>query len=178
MSKLSDSQPTNLNQLNVVSFDVNFSRLPTVQYFCQRVSIPAVILGEAFQPMPFMNLPVEGDTLSFESMNISFILDEDMQNYIEIYNWLSALGFPKSYDQFSTLKRAEKFPSETDSLYSDINIMLLTNKNNPNYQVTFHDIFPTSLGSLNFDAAATTLEPIVVDATFNFRGQFEISKIG
>ena len=101
-----------------------------------------------------------------------------MQNYIEIYNWLSALGFPKSYDQFSALKRAEKFPSETDSLYSDINIMLLTNKNNPNYQVTFHDIFPTSLGSLNFDAAATTIEPIVVDATFNFRGQFEISKIG
>ena len=56
--------------------------------------------------------------------------------------------------------------------------MLLTNKNNPNYQVTFYDIFPTSLGSLNFDAAATTIEPIVVDATFNFRGQFEISKIG
>ena len=178
MAKLSSTQPSNLNQLNVVSFDVNFSRLPTVQYFWQRVSIPAVILGEAFQPMPFMNLPVEGDTLSFESMNISFILDEDMQNYIEIYNWLSALGFPKSYDQFSALKRAEKFPTETDSLYSDINIMLLTNKNNPNYQVTFHDIFPTSLSSLNFDSAVDTIEPMVVDATFNFRGQFEISKIG
>ena len=85
------------------------------------------------------------------------------------------IGYKLGYKE---LKRAEKFPSETDSLYSDINIMLLTNKNNPNYQVTFHDIFPTSLGSLNFDSAATTIEPMVVDATFNFRGQFDIVKIG
>ena len=178
MSKLTGTQPTNLNQLNVVGFEVNIARLPNVEFFCQRVNVPGVILGETEEASPFMNNPLEGDTLTFESLTIGFILDEDMQNYIEIYNWLSALGFPKSYDQFASLKRAENFPSETDSLYSDINIMLLTNKNNPNYQVTFHDIFPTSLGSLNFDAAATTLEPIVVDVTFNFRGQFEISKIG
>ena len=178
MSKLTDTQPANINHLNVVGFEVNIARLPNVEFFCQRVNVPGVILGETVEASPFMNTPLEGDTLTFESLTIGFILDEDMQNYIEIYNWLSALGFPKSYDQFSALKRAEKFPSETDSLYSDINIMLLTNKNNPNYQVTFHDIFPTSLGSLNFDAAATTIEPIVVDATFNFRGQFEISKIG
>ena len=76
MSKLTTTQPSNINQLNIVSFEVNFSRLPNVEYFCQRVNIPAVILGEAFQPMPFMNLPVEGDTLSFESMNLSFILDQ------------------------------------------------------------------------------------------------------
>jgi hypothetical protein len=177
MSKLTGTQPTNLNQLNVVGFEVNIARLPNTEFFCQRVNVPGVILGETVEASPFMNTPLEGDTLTFESLTIGFILDEDMQNYIEIYNWLSALGFPKSYDQFKSLQRAEKFPSEIDSLYSDINIMLLTNKNNPNYQVTFHDIFPTSLGSLSFDAAATTLEPIVVDATFNFRGQFEISKI-
>jgi hypothetical protein len=177
MSKLTDTQPSNLNQLNVVGFEVNIARLPNVAFFCQRVNIPGVILGETVEASPFLNNPLEGDTLTFESLTIGFILDEDMQNYIEIYNWLSALGFPKSYDQFSTLKRAEKFGGSTDSLYSDINIMLLTNKSNPNYKVSFQDIFPTSLSSLNFDAGATTIEPIIVDATFNFRGQFEIEKI-
>ena len=48
MTNLSQTQPTNLNQLNIVSFEVNFSRLPNVQYFCQRVNIPAVILGDTF----------------------------------------------------------------------------------------------------------------------------------
>jgi len=177
MGNLTNTQPSNLNQLSVVGFEVNIARLPNVEFFCQRVNIPGVILGETAESNPFMNTPLEGDTLTFESLTISYILDEDIQNYIEIYNWLTAIGFPKSYDQFASLKRTENFPQNTDSLYSDINIMLLTNKNNPNYQVTFHDIFPTSLSSLNFDATATTLEPMVVDATFNFRGQFEISKV-
>ena len=178
MANLSVTQPANINQLNVVGFEVNIARLPNVEFFCQRVNVPGVILGETAESSPFMNNPLEGDTLTFESLTIGFILDEDMQNYMEIYNWLTALGFPKNYEQFAALKRTEKYPENTDSLYSDINIMLLTNKNNPNSQVTFHDIFPTSLGALNFDSAATTLEPMVIDATFNFRGQFEISKIG
>ena len=175
MSKLTDSQPTNLNQLNIVSFEVNFARLPNVQYFCQRVNIPAVILGDTFQPMPFMNLPVEGDTLSFEAMNISFILDEDMQNYTEIYTWLTALGFPRDYEQFKTLK-PESEASQYSSMFSDVNIILHTNKSNPNYKVTFNDVFPTSLSAVQFDTSVSALEPIIVDATFNFKGMFHIEK--
>ena len=176
MSKLTTTQPSNINQLNIVSFEVNFSRLPNVEYFCQRVNIPAVILGEAFQPMPFMNLPVEGDTLSFEAMNLSFILDEDMQNYMEIYSWLTALGFPRDYEQFKTLKPASE-ASEYASMFSDMDIMLQTNKSNPNYKVTFNDVFPTSLSSVQFDTSVSALEPIVVDATFNFKGMFNINKL-
>ena len=175
MSKLTTTQPSNINQLNIVSFEVNFSRLPNVEYFCQRVNIPAVILGEAFQPMPFMNLPVEGDTLSFESMNLSFILDEDMQNYMEIYSWLTALGFPRDYEQFKTLK-PESEASQYSSMFSDVNIILNTNKSNPNYKVTFNDCFPTSLSSVQFDTSVSALEPIIVDATFNFKGMFNIEK--
>ena len=175
MTNLSQTQPTNLNQLNIVSFEVNFARLPNVQYFCQRVNIPAVILGDTFQPMPFMNLPVEGDTLSFEAMNLSFIVDEDLQNYTEIYSWLTALGFPRDYEQFKTLKPASE-ASQYLSMFSDVNIILNTNKSNPNYKITFNDVFPTSLSSVQFDTSVSALEPIIVDATFNFKGMFHIEK--
>ena len=104
MSKLTESQPTNLNQLNVVSFAVSFSRLPEVQYFCQRISLPTVVLGETNEATPFLNLPLEGDTLTFESLSLSFIVDEDLQNYISIYEWMTALGFPRDYCQFAALK--------------------------------------------------------------------------
>ena len=176
MTTLSSTQPGNINQLNIISFEIAFSRLPTIEYFCQRVNIPAVILGDTFQPMPFMNLPVEGDTLSFESMNLSFILDEDMQNYMEIYSWLTALGFPRDYEQFKTLKPASE-ASEYASMFSDMDIMLQTNKSNPNYKITFNDVFPTSLSSVQFDTSVSALEPIVVDATFNFKGMFNINKL-
>ena len=175
MSKLSDQQPANLNQLNVVSFDVNFSRLPSVQYFCQRISLPTVVLGETNEPSPFLNLPLEGDTLTFEAMSLSFIVDEDLQNYISIYEWLTALGFPREYGQFAALK--EQSTGSTLTKYSDLTIVLHTNKSNPNYRIRFTECFPTSLSSIQFDATPTGMDPIVVDATFNFRGQYDIEKI-
>ena len=175
MSKLSESQPTNLNQLNVVSFDVSFSRLPAVQYFCQRISLPTIVLGETNEPSPFLNLPLEGDTLTFEAMSLSFIIDEDLKNYISIYNWMTALGFPRDYDQFAALKTISTGSEETK--YSDLTIVLHTNKSNPNYRVKFTDCFPTSLSSIQFDSTPTGMDPIVVDATFNFRGMFDIEKI-
>ena len=41
MTKLTSTQPKNFNQLNVVNFEVSFSRLPHVEYFCQRITIPS-----------------------------------------------------------------------------------------------------------------------------------------
>ena len=175
MSTLAESQPTNLNQLNVVSFDISFSRLPAVQYFCQRISLPTVVLGETNEPSPFLNLPLEGDTLTFEAMSLSFIVDEDLQNYISIYEWLTALGFPREFGQFAALKKTSTGSEETK--YSDLTIVLHTNKSNPNYRIKFTDCFPTSLSSIQFDATPTGMDPIVVDATFNFRGMFDIEKI-
>ena len=175
MSTLTESQPTNLNQLNVVSFDVSFSRLPSVQYFCQRISLPTVVLGETHEASPFMNTALEGDTITYEAMNLSFIVDEDLQNYIEIYNWMTALGFPREYAQFAALQKESSGSENTK--YSDLTIILHTNKSNPNYQINFTDVFPTSLSSIQFDATPTGMDPITVDATFNFRGMFDISKI-
>ena len=176
MTTLSSTQPGNINQLNIVSFEIAFSRLPTVEYFCQRVNIPAVILGDTFQPTPFLNTPVEGDTLTFEAVNVSFILDEDLQNYREMYDWMTALGFPREYGQFTELQDA-KTVSESTSKYSDMSILLHTNKSNPNYIIKFTDVFPTSLSAVQFDTTASSLDPIVVDATFAFQGMFDIQKI-
>ena len=179
MSSLTDSQPTNLNQLNVNSFDLSFSRLKGVQYFCQRINLPTVVLGETVEHSPFMNKALEGDTLTFEALSLSFILDEDLQNYIEIYNWMTALGFPKNYEQFAALKSPPdtSATSQTASMYSDLTVVLHTNKSNPNYTITFTDVFPTSLGSIQFEASNTGMEPILVDATFNYRGMFDINKV-
>ena len=94
------NQPTNLNQLNVVSFETNFLRIPGINYFCQRVNVPGISLANTIQSTPFANIPIEGDMLEFEDLTISFIVDEDMQNYLELYNWLHSLGFPDRYAQY------------------------------------------------------------------------------
>ncbi len=131
------NQPTNMNQLNVVSFETNFLRMPNINYFCQRVNVPGISLSNTIQSTPFANIPIEGDVLEFEDLNISFIVDEDLQNYLELYNWLIALGFPERYAQYD---------NQTSSIKSDVNIIIHTNKSNPNYSIVFKDVFPVTLG--------------------------------
>jgi hypothetical protein len=162
--------PTEVNQLNVVSFETNFLRTPNVNFFCQTVNIPSVALGEAFLPTHFSSVPIEGDRLTFENLSIGFYVNEDLSNYMEIYNWLIAIGFPDEFPQFND--------SGDLSFKSDMNVMIQTNKSNSNYNVTFKDAFPTSLGAIPLDATATDLQPIVVDATFKYTGSFTIAKVG
>ena len=163
------NQPTNINQLNVVSFATNFLRMPGVNYFCQRVNIPGISLANTIQSTPFANIPIEGDVLEFEDLSLAFVVDEDMQNYLELYNWLHALGFPERYAQYDN--QAGK------DIKSDVNIIIHTNKSNPNYSIVFKDVFPISLGVLNFDTNNTDLEPIIVDATFKYTGTFDVNKL-
>jgi len=169
-------KPTEINQLNVVSFQTNFMRLPNVNFFCQRVTIPSLAIGTALQPTVFSDIPLEGDKLVFEQLNISFYVSEDLSNYLEIYDWLISLGFPDDNVQFN-LKNEALNTEANKTIKSDMNLILETNKSNPNYSVTFRDAFPVSLGSIELDVAATSLEPIVVDATFAYVGSFSIEKI-
>ena len=162
------NQPTNLNQLNVVSFETNFLRMPGVNYFCQRISIPGITLSNSILSTPFANIPIEGDVLEFEDLTIGFIVDEDMQNYLELYNWLQSLGFPDKYSQYD---------NETSAIKSDVNVLIHTNKSNPNYSIVFKDVFPVSLGAISFDTNATSLEPIVIDAGFKYTGAFTVNKL-
>ena len=169
--------PNELNQLNVVSFQTNFTRMPNVNFFCQSVNIPSMSLGSFLQPTTFMDQPVEGDTLTLEQLNIGFYVNEDLSNYLEIYNWMIALGFPDNYAQFSLKKNVNDAGNTTTIRRSDMNIILNTNKSNPNFSVTFKDAFPVALGAINLDVQNTTLEPISVEASFAYVGSFTIDKI-
>ena len=162
------NQPTNINQLNVVSFETNFLRMPGINYFCQRVSIPGISLSNSILSTPFANIPIEGDVLEFEDLSIGFIVDEDMQNYLELYNWLQSLGFPEKFAQYD---------NETLKIKCDGNILIHTNKSNPNYSIVFKDVFPVSLGTIAFDTNATALDPVVIDAGFKYTGAFTVSKL-
>lgn len=172
-----NNQPENLNLLQTVAFETNFLRIPNCSYFCQRVSIPGMVVGSAVQATSFSDVPVEGDKLTFDQLSISFLVDEDMQNYQEMYNWLVSISFPDNFTQFTSLKKSPNEKTAVDGLSSDVNVVIHTNKANPNYNISFKDVFPISLGAIEFDASASSLEPIVVEASFLFTSVFSIQKV-
>ena len=94
-------QPDKLDYLSPTQFKFNIHQLPKVEFFCTAANVPAINLGEAIFPTPYKQIPVMGDTLTYDNLSISFIVDENLENYIELHEWLTAIGFPKNREQFS-----------------------------------------------------------------------------
>ena len=122
-------------------------------------------------------------------MNISFLVDENLENYREIHGWLTGLGFPKDHSQFRNFQLAgsDRYPTTTSEtynkelgqvvkqtsddggLYSDATLFVLTSKNNSNIEIRFRDIYPISLSGLDYNQQATDVEYLTVEATFSYQ---------
>ena len=42
--------------------------------------------------------------VTYENLTIQFIVDEHLENYIEMHNWMIGIGFPKSRQQFTNFR--------------------------------------------------------------------------
>ena len=97
--KALNNQIQNRNYLAPTGFQFNVSRAPKVTYFGNQVNIPSLTLGIANQPSYLKDIPRPGEKIDFEDLTLTFLVDEDLTNYMEIQNWIRGIGFPESLDQ-------------------------------------------------------------------------------
>ena len=90
------NQVKNKNFLNPTGFKFILNRAPKVTFFSNQANIPGLNLGTAEQATYLTDIPVPGDKLQFQDLNLRFLVDEDLENYLEIQHWLRGLGFPDS----------------------------------------------------------------------------------
>lgn len=162
--------PTNINPLSPNGFLFSIQKLPELNFFAQEVNLPGLTLGAPEFGNPFAIQPIPGETLTYDSLNVRFLVDEDMANYLSIYNWIVALGFPENYDQYVTFKNSDTrgITAELAKNYSDATMQILGSNNVAVQTVQFIDIFPISLTSLIFQSTNTDVQYLVGDATFRF----------
>ena len=92
--------PSNKNFLSPVGFKFVIGRTPNVDYFCQSASIPEVNIGVREVPTPVKDYSVPGDKMTFGDLNLRFLVNEDLDNYYEIFKWLKGLTNPKHQKDF------------------------------------------------------------------------------
>ena len=97
-------QPAKLDYASPIQFRFKCTKLPEVEFTCQTANIPGISLGSATQPTPLVDIPIPGDKISFQSLYINFLVDENLNNYKEIHDWLVGIGFPQNYTQFQNLQ--------------------------------------------------------------------------
>jgi len=168
----SSRQIENRNYLSPSGFRFTLRRSPKCAFFCNQVNIPDMQLGVAEQANYLRPIPVPGDVIQFGDLNLRFLIDEDLGNYMEIQNWIRGLGFPESLKEFDTLEsQAEvfgKYANDGDNIYSDGTLSILSSNLVPKFQIFFRSLFPYSLSTMTFDATQTDQEYFTADVSFKY----------
>lgn len=161
-----DNTPENKNFLSPLNFKFQIKKAPHVNFFIQKVNIPGIKMLSPSPTNPFVKTPYPGDHLIFDDLSIAFKVDEDLQNYLELHNWLRALGKPENFEQYKNIQ--DKPLMSGDGIYSDISVVVLSSTKMPNYEITYADAFPISLSDLTFNTTDTNVNFITATATFKY----------
>ena len=179
-------QPAIMDYASPVQFRFKCSKLPKVEFFCQSANIPGIGLGVADMETPLKSIPFPGDKVTYQDLAISFLVDENLENYKEIHDWIIGLGFPQNHTQFSDLRAtsSDRFPGTSSSnaitgqatadplpesgMYSDATLTVLNSKNIAVTEIRFHNIFPTSLGALSYNVQASDVDYLTTAVDFSY----------
>jgi hypothetical protein len=170
-----DNTPSNRNFLSPLNFKFVLKRAPHVNFFLQKINLPQVAITRAIEySNPLIVIPISGEHVSFSPLTISFKVDEDLQNYLEIFNWIKALGDYGRDGDYRALQDAS--PGSDKGLVSDISLMVLSSTKMPNYDITFMDAFPTSISAMTFNTTDSDVAYIEAQAEFRYT-IFEVKNI-
>ena len=179
-----DRQPTVFDYSQQSQFKVFMPLFPLTEWFCTRANIPGVSLGQAVQSTPLIDMPIIGDKLTYDDFYVTFLVDEQLKNYIEIHDWLVNCGAPQGRDQFMDKDRPAGIPkrpgrikndlvlgdiSGTDrDLYSNIDLFIMSSKNNPVVKFQMIECFPISLTNVEYSHQEADVQYAECTVTFAF----------
>ena len=135
MASLAD-QPDNINYLTGVQFKFELVGYPGVTFFVQACNLPGLSTQAAQMPFPRQpGIQKNLGVIEFEMLSINFLVDEYLENYTAIWNWMM-----------------DKNEVNTSAV-----LTLLSSHMNPFLEVHFNAVFPIGLSELLFDS--TSVEP-------------------
>ncbi len=156
------STPETNNYLSSNFFQFQLFRTSLITYFCQAVTIPSTNLSPIEMPNS-LGRPNQfiGGRYSHEPLAVQFVVDEDMKNYQEIFNWLTAIY---NYESDSNIIAG----TQTKQFFSDASVLITNSSYTPKLKFNFKNTYPISLSAINFSSLLTDSEPVIATVQFNF----------
>jgi hypothetical protein len=164
-------QITNRNFLLATGFKFSLGKYPKIDFFSNTASIPSVNLGVAIQPTYLKDIPIPGDKLTYDDFSLEFLVDEQLENYISIHQWLTGYGYPDSVRQYQNLLDDDELsPGKqySESGQSDGTLLVYNSNFNPVIKVKFTGLFPVSLSTISFDSKDQNSTYVTASVTFKY----------
>ena len=162
------NQIQNRNFLSGVAFKFNLAKFPKVDFFSNSAIIPVLNLELAQQASYLKNIAVPGERLTYGDFTLRFLVDENMENYKSVYDWLTGLGFPETTKEFADIIKDSDGQRDPKEAFCDGTLRILNSNYREVAKVKFKDLFPISLSSLDFDATNTDVQFFTAQATFKY----------
>ena len=164
------SQITDRNFLTPTGFLFQVQRAPKISYFGNRINVPSLNLGVAQQTNYLTDIPRPGEKIDFGDLSLRFLIDENLENYLEVQNWIRGIGFPESLTQIYDFQKTGNIDGDNDmlNLYSDGTLTILSQLNKPMFYVKFEDLFPYALSDIQFDATVADVEYLTAEVSFKY----------
>lgn len=143
------------NMLSPLGFNLKINITPNVNYLVQQVILPGINIGSADVATQLGLRLANPGNITYQDLTINFKVGEDLSDYLEIYNWMIAIGHPDKLSQYIDKK-------------SDASLVILNSARNPIISVRFTDMYPTSLSPIHFDATMADVQYVTAEATFRF----------
>lgn len=169
-----DNTPENKNFLSPLNFKFQVKKCPHVNFFIQKVSIPTIELPPPKFVNPMVNIPLPGDHMTYSDFSITFKVDEDLENYLEIHKWIKALGKPSTFQERKEIREKKQYTGDGEK--SDLSLMILSSTYAPNYEVVLIDAFPVSLSGINFNTVDDDVTYLNATAVFKYT-YYDINKV-
>lgn len=172
-----DVSVCNTDLLQSAKFIFSLPRITSTQFFCQAINIPGISTQSTLQSTTFSDLNIPGDKLVYESLNIEFLIDEDLESWTQIHDWMRGIAFPEAFEERQNLKLQTRFSEKSKyPQYSDAELITLAANNTPKIKFHFIDLFPVELSGIPFDVRIGSEKTITATATFKFK-RYDIVKI-
>ncbi len=154
--------PENTNFLQTTKYTFVIPNLPFARYFCQNVNLPGVTSNDIEVPNPFASTYRHPTKMSFDAFTITFLVDEDLKVWEETFKWIVSLTRPESYSQYIKSLNPDASP------YQDGLLTINTNANISNIRIKFRNVFPVSLGGIQFSTMNSADTTPTADVTFRY----------
>jgi|TARA_B100001093_G_C26742503_1_gene977323 hypothetical protein len=152
------------NYLSPASFTISIDRMPNVEFFTQSISLPGVSGSPVEFATPLRTMYQPQDQLNYDDITLSFIVDEQMNNYKEILNWMEGLGSPETSKQYADYKKN----NAQIGITSDLSVIITNSHKNPNIKFTFKEAFPVSLGGIELNVNTQDIAYATCDVTLRY----------
>ncbi len=154
------AKSTNPNFLSPLSFRFILARTPNINFNVQSVRVPGMSLSTTDTATPFVTIPNSGK-ITYAPLTITFRVNEDLTDYLEINNWMESLGAPSNFTQYADINNSQA------GRYSDATLIINNSRKLGNLSVTFYDLFPVDISDIQFTTMDTDVN--YIECTVDFR---------